>query len=106
MPPPLTPNTGPIDGSRRHSITFLPILPEPLRQGDAGRRLAFAGFGRGDRRDDDELAVLALGQPFENRQLDLAAVAAELLQFVGQDAGLLGDFGDRLQRGGVSDVEC
>ena len=25
----MTPNTGPIDGSRRHSITFLSILPSP-----------------------------------------------------------------------------
>jgi hypothetical protein len=29
VPPPLTPNTGPIDGSRRHSITFFSILPSP-----------------------------------------------------------------------------
>ena len=99
------PKTGPIDGSRRHSITFLPILPEALRQRDARRRLAFAGFRRRDRRDDDELAVRAVGQPVENRQLDLAAVAAELLQFVGQDAGVRGDLRDRLQGGGVGDVE-
>ena len=30
---------------------------EPLRQRDARRRLALAGLGRRDRRDDDELAV-------------------------------------------------
>src|SRR5687767_4478615 len=29
VPPPLTPNTGPIDGSRRQSITFLSMRPSP-----------------------------------------------------------------------------
>src|SRR6185295_3267523 len=29
VPPPFTPNTGPIDGSRRQSITFLSMRPSP-----------------------------------------------------------------------------
>jgi hypothetical protein len=29
LPPPLIPNTGPMEGSRRHSMTSLPILPRP-----------------------------------------------------------------------------
>ena len=85
---------------------LLADLAEALCQRHARRRLAFTGLGRRDRGDDDELAVLALGQPFEDGQLHLAAVLAELFELVRQDAGLGGDIGDRLQLRVVSDVEC
>ena len=41
---------------------LLADLAEPLRQRDAGRRLALAGLGRRDRGDDDELAVGLAGE--------------------------------------------
>ncbi len=47
---------------------------EPLRQRDARRRLAFAGFGRRDRGGDDELAIGAAGEAVEDRQVDLGAM--------------------------------
>ena len=44
-------------------------------------------------------------QPVEDRQLHLAAELAVLLELVGQDAGVLGDLGDRSQLGVVGDLE-
>ena len=85
---------------------LLADLPEPLRQRDARRGLAFARLGGRDGRDDDELAVLSVGQPIEDRQLHLAAMLAELFELVRQDAGLGGDLRDGLQLRVVGDVEC
>ena len=55
--PPLIPNTGPSDGSRRHSDRALADRAEALGQPDGGRRLALAGLRRRHAGDADELAV-------------------------------------------------
>ena len=60
--PPLRPKTGPIDGCRSAIADVLADLPQPLRQADRGRRLALAGRGRGDRRDEDQLPRRPIGR--------------------------------------------
>ena len=61
-------------------------LAEPLGERDARRRLALAGLRGRDRGRDDQLAVGPVGEAVEDRELDLRAVAAVLLQLVGLDA--------------------
>ncbi len=81
-------------------------LAEALREGDRGRRLAFAGRRRRDRRDVDQLRVGLAGEAVEDRELDLRLVAAEELELVRLDPDLGGDVGDRAHRGGLGDLEA
>ena len=55
--PPLMPNTGPSEGSRRQSTGRWPMCAEALGQADRGGRLALAGLRRRHARDADQLAV-------------------------------------------------
>ena len=64
--PPLIPNTGPSDGSRRHATGFLPIAPRPWVSPTSVVVLpspAFVGVMPGD---DDDLAVGTVLQPVED----------------------------------------
>ena len=70
--PPLTPNTGPSDGSRRQATGRLPIDAEALGQADERRRLALAGLGRRHAGDAHELAV---GRPFRRSSTSRAIFA-------------------------------
>ena len=76
-----------------------------LRERDRRRRLALAGLGRRDRRDADDLAVGAAGEPLEHAQIDLGLVLAVLLDLVVQQACLGGDLGDGPKDGFLGDLE-
>ena len=65
-PPPLTPKTGPSEGSRRQSTARLPRRRIPIASADRGGRLALAGGRRVDRRHEDEPA--RAGGPWRGRR--------------------------------------
>jgi len=74
---------------------LLADLPQPLGEAHARRGLALAGLGRRDRGGDDELAVGAILQPFQDVEGDLRLVLPELFELVGLDAGGGCYLGDR-----------
>ncbi len=84
---------------------LLANLAKALRQRDARGRLAFTGLGRRDGSDDDQLAVWARGEPVEDGEANFASILPQLLELIGQDAGVRGDLGDGAERGLVGDIE-
>ncbi len=105
MPPPFTPNTGPMDGSRRQSITFFPIFPSPIVRATLVVVLPSPALVGVMAVTITSFAFGTRGQTIEDRQADLAAVLTGLFELLGQDAGFLGDLGDGTQLGVVSDLE-
>ena len=81
-------------------------LAEPLRQRDRGRRLPLARRRRRDRRHVDELRVGHVGEPVEDREVDLRLVAAVELELVRLDPGLGRDVGDGAHDGRLRDFEA
>ena len=79
---------------------------EALRQRDRRRRLPLARGRRRDRGDVDQLRVRPVGEAVDDGEVDLALVAAELLELVGLDARIGGDVGDRTQLRGLGDLEA
>ncbi len=78
---------------------FADVL-QSLRKADRGDGFAFAGVGRGDRRDQHQLAARAFA--FEGGEADLGFGVAVGDEVGLGDAELLGDFGNRSQRHGES----
>ena len=78
---------------------------QSLRERDRRRGLALAGLRRGDRGGDDELAVGAVAEPFEDRERDLRPEGAERLELLRQDPRRRRDVGDGLQDGFLGDLE-
>ena len=77
-----------------------------LGEADGRDRLALAQRRRGDGGDVDDLAVRLVLQPVEEGHVvDLGLVAAVELQFILEDAGLLGDRLDGLHGGGLGDLD-
>ena len=103
--PPLIPNTGPERRLAQREHRLPADLAEALRQRHRGRRLALSRRGRRDRRDVDDLPVRLVGEPLEDREIDLRFVAAVQLELVGLDARLVGDVGDRAKRRFLCDLE-
>ena len=97
--PPLIPNTGPSDASRRQSTGRLPILPSPWVSDDRCRRLAFARLRRRDRSHADELRVGHACQSVEHGQPNLGLVVAVELDLVRLEPELRRDVG---YQGGAS----
>ena len=105
MPPPLTPKIGPIDGSRRHSITFLLSLPSPIVSATLVVVLpspALVGV----------IAVTITSLPFEpalqpvqQRQRHLAAILARGLELARLDAGRRRNLGNRTELGFLGDFQ-
>src|SRR3954449_7147181 len=121
--PPLMPNTGPSDGSRRQGTGFFPIAPsprgrpeagaglladraEPLGQPDERRRLALARLRRRHARDADDLAVRPAREAVEHAGGDLRLVAAVRLDLVGLEPDVLGDLVDRDELGFLRDLQA
>ena len=104
--PPLIPNTGPSDGSRRHATGRLPICAEPLREADERRRLALARPRRRHARHADQLAVRAVGEPLGHRQVDLRLVPAVRLELLALEAEAARDLLDRPQDRVLRDLEA
>ena len=79
---------------------------EALGQRHGGRRLPLARGGRRDRGDVDDLRVGPVGEPVEDREVDLRLVPAVLLELVGLDARLGSDVCDRAERCRLGDLEA
>ncbi len=79
---------------------------ETLGERHRRRRLALARRGRRDRGHVDQLRVGPVGEPVDHGEVDLALVAAVLLQLVGLDARLGGDVGDGAQLRRLRDLEA
>ena len=94
VPPPLIPNTGPIEGSRRQSITSLPIFPMPCVREIEVVVLPSPAFVGVIAVVMIELAVGPVGQPVEDRQVDLRAETPNCSSSSSEDPGVRGDLGD------------
>ncbi len=81
-------------------------VAEPLRQRDRRRRLALAGLRRRHRRHADQLPVCGRGESVEHRKVDLGLRAAVRLDLVGGEPRRGGELVDRLQDGGLRDLEA
>ena len=99
------PNTGPIEGSRRQSMTSLPIFPRPCVSESDVVVLPSPAFVGVIAVVMIELAVGPVGQPVEDREVDLGAVPAERLEHVVGDPGRRGDLRDGPERGLLRDLE-
>ena len=80
------PNTGPSAGSRRQTIARLPSWFRRIAQTDRGGGLALAGRRRGDRGDQDQLAVGPVGELRHVVQGDLGLVVPVGLEALLRDA--------------------
>ena len=105
LPPPLIPKTGPIEGSRRQSITSFPIrpmpcareievvvLPSPAFVGVMAVVMTSLPSGRSASRSRMEREIFALGAPV-------------LLELFLEDPGVGGDVGDRAKDGLLRDLQ-
>ena len=81
-------------------------LAEALRERDRRRRLPLAGGRRRDRRDVDELRVGPVGEPIDDREVDLRLVAPVRLDLLVEEPELVGDVADRSQGRGLGDLEA
>ena len=81
-------------GLAQSDHALLADVAEAVAEADGRRRLAFAGRGRRDGRDEDELAVGLIFQLVEDVEVDFRLVVAVLLEVLLVNAGRLGDFSD------------
>ena len=80
---------------------------EPLRQRDRRRRLPLARLRRRDRRDADQLRVGPVGEPVDDREVDLRLVAAVRLDLlVGGARASSAMSRDRAERRLLGDLEA
>src|SRR5207248_2808698 len=78
---------------------------EAIAQADGGGRLALAGGGRIDGGDEDEPAVLFVGEPVDIIETDLRLGMAIGNEAVGRNAQFLADLDDRFHLGGTGDLD-
>ena len=78
---------------------------QPVAEADGRRRLALAGRGRVDRRDEHQMPVRAVRQRLDELLRDLRLVMAERQQVLGRDAELGADLLDGLLVGFAGDFD-
>ena len=85
---------------------LLADMVERVAETDRRRRLALAGRGRGDRGDEDQPAVRAVGQRADIVERNLGLVAAIGREGIVRDAEFVGrHLADRLHRRRLSDID-
>ena len=105
VPPPLTPKTGPSDGSRMRDDRALAEPAQPVGEADRGRRLALAGGRRRHRRHEHERAVRPRAAALDHLPADLRLVAPVRLEVAAVEAECLTDRLDRLELHRARDVD-
>ena len=84
-----------------HGVLADPV--QPVAEPDGRRRLAFAGGGRGDRGNEDQLAARPVCEIVQKAVIDLGLVRAILMQGVGRDIELCADIGNGKKLRGARD---
>ena len=102
----LHPEAGPERRLADADHRLLADVVQRIAKPDRGRGLALAGRRRGDRGDEDQLAVGPVGEPGDIVERDFGLVMPVRNQVLGVDAELvLGDFDDRPHMRGLADLD-
>ena len=91
----MTPKTGPSEGSRSASVTFLPSFAMACARPTEVVALPSPAGVRRYRGDEDEFTVLVVFHLFPEVEGDLRLVFSVELEVVGVYVETLGDFGNR-----------